>query len=263
MKELLRKIARVISNIFFWFLIVIIIVLAGYVVVIKVLEKQNKIAEVPINFYTILTQSMYPTIKAGDIIITYQTKDDIYKIGDIVTYVSHGGATNGVTITHRIVEVTKTNGQYFYTTKGDANNTPDFAPVSSNDVIGKYIIKIPKAGFIQQFLVSSFGWLVAIVLPAVGIIIYDIIKIVKKTTLKNLKKTNKFNKEIKINEEAKDDLVKVIEEKEMPESVENQVNDAFEDLGISKENNTEEIENLFENDDGVEKKENQDETEIL
>src|SRR5574344_1629910 len=167
MKELLRKVARIISNIVFWLLVVLIIVLASYVVVIKVLEKQNKIAEVPINFYTILTQSMYPTIKAGDIIITYQTKNDIYKIGDIVTYVSHGGATNGVTITHRIVEITKTNGEYFYTTKGDANNTADFTPISGSNIVGKYIFKIPKAGFIQQFLVSSFGWIVAIVLPAV------------------------------------------------------------------------------------------------
>ena len=46
------------------------------------------------------------------------------------------------------------------------------------NVIGRVVFKVPKAGYIQQFLVSKTGWIVAVVLPALGIIIYDLLKVV-------------------------------------------------------------------------------------
>lgn len=266
MGRFLHKLAKIISNIIFWILICIIIVLVGYIVVIKVVEKQNKLYEVPINFYTILSQSMYPTIQAGDIIITYRPKDNIYEVDDIITFVSNDSITNGITITHRIVEVNYINGEYKYRTKGDANATPDSGIVSNNNVIGKYVFKIPKAGFIQQFMVSKTGWIVAIVLPSLGIIIYDIIKLVKKINLENLKRVEKTR-------ENTQNLIDVIEDKETPKLVEEQIDNFYEDMGIvnSKEESLlkedeEEIENLFDDvstSQGLNKEETDEETEIL
>ena len=255
MKKFIQKFLKILSTIVFWILIVIIIVLVGYISVIKVLEKQGKIAEVPINFYTILSQSMYPTIKAGDIIITYQNDNYEYQVGDVITFVSTSGPTNGVTITHKIVSIDVIKGERFYTTKGDNNSTKDSNPVSENNVIGKYIFKIPKAGFVQQFLISKTGWIVAIVIPSLGIIIYDVIKIVKKIPSKSKEKKNKKN--IKIDEDAKSDLIEVIENKPVPVEVKKQVDEAYNDMGIPIQ---EEIENLF---DEPEKQEGNDETEIL
>ena len=71
-----------------------------YVVRVKILANNNDLGEVKLNFYTILSPSMYPTIKPGDIIVTY--KEDAYYKGDIITFVSSSNISNGKTITHRI-----------------------------------------------------------------------------------------------------------------------------------------------------------------
>ena len=63
MKDKLQKILKVISSIIFVVLIIIIVLFAVYILGVKYLEKENRLDEVPINFYTILTQSMYPKIK--------------------------------------------------------------------------------------------------------------------------------------------------------------------------------------------------------
>ena len=44
-------------------------------------------------------------------------------------------------------------------------------------------MRIPKIGYIQYFLSNAYGWIIAIVIPCVGIITFDIIKLVKTTKL--------------------------------------------------------------------------------
>ncbi len=191
MRRVLNKVAKMISSSIFFVLVVLIGLILAYLVYVRVLTSQNRLDEVKINFYTILTQSMYPTIKAGDIVITYKNEDNVYHVGDVITFISTSNTANGVTITHRIKEVYAVNGVYTYKTQGDANNVSDSAAVLSQNVIGRVVFKIPKAGYIQQFLVTSTGWIVAVVIPCLGIIIYDILKIfknmAKKTTQKFVK----------------------------------------------------------------------------
>ena len=47
------------------------------------------------------------------------------------------------------------------------------------------MFKIPKLGKLQFFLASKKGWLLAIIIPAVVIIVYDIIKLIKLISIKN------------------------------------------------------------------------------
>ena len=52
-------------------------------------------------------------------------------------------------------------------------------------------MRIPKIGYIKYFLVSSYGWIIAIVIPSLLVIIMDIYKLVKNVMNggKNEKKT--------------------------------------------------------------------------
>lgn len=142
----------------------------------------DKLGDIRINFYTILTQSMYPTIKAGDVVITYKEDNNQYEIGDVITFISK--ANGSITITHRVLDVYLNNNTFSYRTKGDNNNSEDKEMVDGGNILGKVIVRIPKAGYIQQFLVSETGWIVAILLPSLGIVIYDILKIFKATARK-------------------------------------------------------------------------------
>ena len=179
MKKVLNRIAKIISSAIFVLLVIIIVLIVGYIIRIKFLANNNRLGEVRINLFTILSQSMYPTIEAGDIILTYRNNDNLYNVGDIITFTSSGNISNGITITHRVTEIYKVNNSYSYKTKGDNNNTADLTTIKAEGVIGRVIFRIPKAGYIQQFLVTRTGWIVLIVLPSMGIIIYDILKMFK------------------------------------------------------------------------------------
>lgn len=210
MKNVINRLLKIISSAIFAVLVILIILILIYVIRVKLLASNDRLGEVRLNFYTILTQSMYPTIKAGDVVVTYMDENDSYNTGDVITFISN--ANGQITVTHRIEEVYEVNGQYSYKTKGDNNNTADKEIISSNNVLGKVVFKIPKAGYIQQFLVTKTGWIIAIVLPCLGIVIYDILRLFKTVTRKGVsvikkdKRTDDARKRLKevINDEEEE-----------------------------------------------------------
>lgn len=214
MKDIIKWITKTISTAIFVILVLIICVLIFYIVRVNFLASNNKLGEVRINIYTILTQSMYPTIKAGDVIVTYREDNNRYNPGDVITFTSTNNA--GMTITHRVEEVKMLNDEYSYITKGDNNSSRDTEIINGNSVIGKVVFKVPKAGYIQQFLVTKTGWIVAVVLPALGIIIYDILKIFMVAT--GIKPKNSVTKAL----ENKDDERIKNARKRLKEVVENE-----------------------------------------
>lgn len=209
MKETLNKLLKVLSSIVFAFLVLIILLIIFYIARINYLAKNDRLGDIHINFYTILTQSMHPTIKAGDVVITYKHDDNKYNKGDIITFVSN--ANGGINITHRIDKVYDKNTVPRYKTKGDNNNAPDNEIVEGKYVLGKVFLTLPKVGYIQQFLVSKTGWIIAIVLPAMGIIIYDILKLFK-TAFKKDKKLEQTEAVVA----AKQNLEEVLASEETP-----------------------------------------------
>ena len=208
MKNIINRIMKIISSAIFVILVLLIILIVLYIVRVNFLASNDKLGEVKINFYTILTQSMYPTIKAGDIVVTYKEDNNMYNEGDVITFISE--QNGGITVTHRIKEVFNVNDSYSYRTKGDNNNAPDNEITSGDNVLGKVLIKIPKAGYIQQFLVSKTGWIVAVILPCLAIVIYDILKLFKFTA----RKGKQLAKKDKRTEDARNKLNEVIVEDE-------------------------------------------------
>ena len=62
-----------------------------------------------------------------DVILNTKVKDakDI-KVGDVITFISTSSISKGMTITHRVIEVTKNENGVAYRTKGDNNISPFF-----------------------------------------------------------------------------------------------------------------------------------------
>jgi len=132
-----------------------------------------------------MSGSMEPTIMTGDAIVNKRVDGEL-KIGDIVTYRSEDPYFYGIMITHRIIDIKTENGETVYVTKGDDNATRDRLPVKRNQIYGKVVMVIPKIGYLQMFLATSYGWIIAIVIPCVGVISYDVVKLVK-----NIKKNSR------------------------------------------------------------------------
>lgn len=95
----------------------------------------------------VLTGSMAPSIKSGDIVILVPTKHLEPKINDVVAYTGRrfDGSSVG-TFTHRIIDGDAQNG---FLVKGDANPSPDVQKPTLNDISGVVVLTLP---FIGHFL---------------------------------------------------------------------------------------------------------------
>ena len=168
----------------------------------KVADKKGKTP--PINLYTIISPSMTPNINVYDVVVAVRTNTKKLKVGDIISFYTNEVNVNGLTITHRIYQVIPDGDSYHYKTKGDFNDYIDKWVVNENDIVGKVYFKIPQLGRVQFFLGSKGGWLIAILIPALAIISYDIWKIIKLVLIRQ--KILSYQKEEDIKENKKSTL---------------------------------------------------------
>lgn len=216
-KGLFKYISTVISWTIFVLLIIIGIFLIYYYISVRLYATKGEKYEPKFSIYTIVSESMQPTINKYDVIINTKI-DDIsdVKINDVITFISTWKVTYGMTITHRVVG-TKTldNGKTCLVTRGDNNTQEDAACVEEGNIIGITRAVVPGLGKIQFFLSSSTGLLLVILIPALYIIIKDIIKLFglsndkTKTTSKKEEVNNSKNNKNKKLETAYKDLKKV------------------------------------------------------
>ncbi|MCQ1528643.1 signal peptidase I [Lutispora saccharofermentans] len=116
-----------------------------------------------LKFMYVLTGSMSPAIKPGDMIITKTVKMEELDKGDIITFRASGNTL----VTHRI---TDKNPDGSFVTKGDANNVADLdLKANSENIVGKYVFKIPKGGYVTKFIQTPIGMVLFILIP-VGVL---------------------------------------------------------------------------------------------
>lgn len=177
-KEVLSKIMSILSYICLIALFLIATFLLYFIISNQVAKSKGD--KPSISLYTIVSPSMEPTIMVYDVIIDTKVKsDNELKIGDIITFYSNTIDTGGYTVTHRIVDIYKNNGIVYYTTKGDNNMDNDTGLITIDNVVGKCKFIIPSIGKMQMFITSRAGWALIILIPALGIILMDIKKLIK------------------------------------------------------------------------------------
>lgn len=146
---------------------------------------QSKGQTPPLGLFTIISPSMTDAINVYDVVFTKKVDTNTLVSGDVITFYSTNPFYQGTPITHRIVDVINVpdTGKMFVT-KGDANLEPDKERVYPVNVVGKVLFKIPQLGRLQFFLASKSGWLIAILIPSLAILAYDIFKVFRLILLK-------------------------------------------------------------------------------
>ena len=115
---------------------------------------------------SIQTNSMYPTLKPGDLIFSKTVSDPSeLKVGDIITYwtVIDGQRALNTHTVHEIYD--GGDGHLIFATKGDNNPTADPLTVHEANVVGKYVGKIGGLGKFIDYLQTSTGFLVVVIIP--------------------------------------------------------------------------------------------------
>lgn len=126
---------------------------------------------------TVQSDSMAPTFDENDLIFIQQCDPSSLQVGDIVTF--HAIIDNQYALnTHRIIAINEVNGLNSYTTKGDNNELADQHVIADGDIVGKYVFKIPYLGKVIDFLSSTWGFLIVIVVPMLLFFIYQVYHLV-------------------------------------------------------------------------------------
>ena len=123
----------------------------------------------------VLTDSMYPEIESGDLIICNTANAEEIAEGDIISFYDPMGNGTSV-VTHRVLEIVKEDGEISFRTKGDNNNAEDQVLVPADRLIGIYQTRIPKVGNVAMFMQTTTGLIVCVVLPIVLLVGYDVLR---------------------------------------------------------------------------------------
>lgn len=135
--------------------------------------------------FNVVSGSMEPTYSVGDLLYVKEVDPDAVKIGDPITFVLNEDL---VVATHRVIRI-DAQSRHFYT-KGDANDTPDAAPVHFNNLIGVPQFSIPLLGYVSSYIQNPPGTYVAIGAVAalvVAVFLPDFLP--KKKTVENEEET--------------------------------------------------------------------------
>ena len=187
-KWLFNYMATIIMYAIIVMLVLVGIILAAYFIDFKIRDRN---IESPLyGAYVIVSGSMEPMIKVRDAVLVRRCEEEDIKKGDVITYRSLDDSYYGILITHRVVKIEEKDGQKMFITKGDHNETIDRTPVNFSQIQGKVVMRIPKIGYLKYFLIEYYGWIIAIVIPSLCIIAYDIVKL-----FKNISKNREKNKE--------------------------------------------------------------------
>ena len=123
----------------------------------------------------VLTDSMYPAIESGDLIICHTAEAEEIQVNDVIAFFDPAG--NGTSIvTHRVLEVVNENGEIKFRTKGDYNNTEDKMLVPGESLVGVYRSRIGGAGNIAMFMQSTTGLIVCVVFPIIALVAWDVVR---------------------------------------------------------------------------------------
>ena len=130
----------------------------------------------------VLSDSMYPQIKTGDIIVCKVISAEEVEVGDVISFYDPASKGSSV-VTHKVHAVNEEDGKLTFTTYGinnynaDGTNKLDEKDVPAKNLIGEYTgVRIPIVGHVALFMQTTGGLIVCVLLPLLLLIGFDVLK---------------------------------------------------------------------------------------
>ena len=169
-----RRILNTVINVL---LVIAIIVAAICTYVSFVSSSGNGVPSIfGLQMFSIQTESMYPVLKPGDLIFDKAVSDPAtLQKGDIITYWT---VINGERVlnTHEIFEIYDGGDYRIFATKGKNNNSVDSLTVHESEVVGKYWFRVGGVGKVFDYLQTSTGFLIVVVIPVFIFFLFHLIQ---------------------------------------------------------------------------------------
>ena len=171
-----NKTLKIIMNII---RVIIIVILAAFVLVVCMQRfSNNKLSLLNHRLFAVVTGSMEPKYKVGDVLISKDIDPSKIKVGDTISYLGNNSNFYGKVITHEVISIEKdTDGKLVFHTKGIANTIED--PVVSEDQIyGVAITKFKILSFLSKIVNNIYGFYFIVFIPFAVMIFLEFIDII-------------------------------------------------------------------------------------
>lgn len=213
-KNIFLNLLKIIFKLLYFIVIAFVCLIAAfllYYIISSQIHAGDENYKPRISVYTIISPSMTPNINVYDVVVNIRVDDpQEIQVGDVITYKSTAATSEGMTITHRVIQRRQLpDGTFEYMTQGDNNAEPDSIYVTYNNVIGKEIITIPYLGHIQFLLANQKGWLFLLLIPVSIYLIREIFKLIDLLGLRR-----RVNKVVGTKEESIVEKRKIEKEKQ-------------------------------------------------
>ena len=177
----MKKKLTIIKNIFVWLMVALAVCMMIFTIVaVNTFDRSDR-SLFGYKAFIVLTDSMSKTdFSAGDLVLIKDVDPSTLKEGDIISYTSQNTSNYGETVTHKIRKLTTdAQGEPGFITYGTTTDTDDEIVVTYPYVLGKYQTHITKVGTFFQFLKTTPGYIVCILIPFLILILMQGIDCVK------------------------------------------------------------------------------------
>lgn len=182
-KNTVKKVLNIVGRVFSWIIIAFAVFIMIFTIISVTTVNKEERSLFGLRPFIVLSNSMSPDyFDAGDLIFSKKIDTDNIEVGDVITFQSPAGDEfheMGDIVTHKVALIEIDNGVKSFVTYGTNTGDEDRAPVPENLVLGKYIGKIPKLGLFMEFLKTTPGYIVCILLPFLALILYQGINCIK------------------------------------------------------------------------------------
>lgn len=180
-----KKTLDIIKNVVTWVVVALAVAMMIFTIISATTLDRNNRSLFGRKMFIVNSDSMKATdFAAGDLILVKEVDPKTLKEGDIISYTSTNTENFGKLVTHKIRKLTTTaSGDPGFITYGTTTGEDDKTVVTYPYIVGKYTGKIPKMGHFFQFLKTTPGYIVCILVPFMLLILsqaYESVKLFKQ-----------------------------------------------------------------------------------
>ena len=175
------KALKIIRSIFVWLMVALAVFMMIFTIIsVSTFDRADRNL-FGYKAFIVLSDSMSKTdFDAGDLVLVKEVDPSTLKEGDIIAYTSQNTSNYGETVTHKIRKLTTdANGEPGFVTYGTTTDTDDETVVTYPYVLGKYSSHIPKVGAFFQFLKSTPGYIVCVLIPFLLLILLEGVRCIR------------------------------------------------------------------------------------
>jgi len=155
--------------------IIILFIITFVLVVYLQRFSDNKISIGGFRMFVVVSESMLPEYRVGDVLFAKNVPFKDIKIGDDISYLSQYGHTSGMIVTHRVIAIEERENRPPQIIAKGINNPAEDPPIHEDQIYGIITGKSNILSFIYRMVSNNLIMFFCIILPLMILVSWEIV----------------------------------------------------------------------------------------